>query len=79
MPSAANKADQLSRVPKFFIDCYKRKLAAINETPAVVAAASSLAVVGPVSLDQILAKASQVFGCLREPVFLCRHASLCGH
>ena len=53
VPSAANKADQLSRVPKFFIDCYKRKLAAINETPAVVAAASSLAVVGPVSVDQI--------------------------
>ena len=26
-----------------------------------------------------LAKASQVFGCLREPVFLCRHASLCCH
>ena len=53
VPSASNKADELSCVPKFFIDCYKRKLAAINETPAVVAAASSLAVVGPVSLDQI--------------------------
>ena len=26
-----------------------------------------------------LAKASQVLGCLQEPVFLCRHASLCCH
>ena len=51
IPSAENKADQLSRVPQPYLDCYK-KLKLSVEAP-VVAAVASISIVGPVTLVEI--------------------------
>ena len=51
IPSAENKADQLSQVPQPFLDCYK-KLKSSVEIP-VVTAVISMPIVGPVTLVEI--------------------------